>query len=151
MYGYVGSVLGEKGREVYSTSPAATVREAVHEMNERGVGALLVMEGDTIVGIFTERDVLRRVVGPGRHAAVTRVGEVMTPDPTTVPSSMHVEEAMRLMTEHRFRHLPIVDEGRLAGLVSIGDLTRLVSTYQQEHIQRMSEYIIGGEAVILRQ
>jgi CBS domain-containing protein len=151
MYGYVGSVLGEKGRQVYATTPTATVREAVREMNERGVGALLVMEGDVLVGIFTERDVLRRVVGPGLHAAVTRVGEVMTVEPMTVPSSMHVEEAMRLMTQHRFRHLPVVDDGRLGGVVSIGDLTRVVSMSQQEHIQRMSEYILGAEAVVLRQ
>ncbi len=147
MYGYVGSVLGEKGRQVFSISPSATIREAVHEMNEHGVGALLVMEEGRPVGIVTERDVLRRVVGPGLHASVTRVAEVMTTELVTIPSSMRVEEAMRLVTERRIRHLPVVDDGKLSGIVSIGDLMRVVTLHQQEHIQRMSEYIVGAEAI----
>lgn len=147
MYGYVGSVLSEKGREIFSISPSATIREAVHEMNEHGVGALLVMEGDRPLGIVTERDVLRRVVGPGLHASITRVAEVMTTDLVTIPSSMRVDEAMRLVTERRIRHLPVVDDGKLSGIVSIGDLMRVVTLYQQEHIQRMSEYIVGAEAI----
>lgn len=149
MYGYLRAVLGDKGRQVYSTSAGATVQEAVRIMNERGIGALLVLDKDRVAGIFTERDVLRRVVGSGLHPAVTPVAEVMTHEPLCVPCDMRVEDAMELMTNRRFRHLPVMENQQIVGMVSSGDLMRWISLHQEEHIQRMAEYITGAEPIAL--
>lgn len=144
MYGFVNDVIAEKGRQVYTISAAATVRDAVHEMNEKGIGALVVLREGKEPGMFTERDVLQRVVDAGLHPDLTFVGEVMTLAIKTVPPSMLVEEAMRLMTIRRVRHLPVVDDGVFVGLVSIGDLMRRVTMHQGEELARMSEYIAGA-------
>lgn len=143
MYGFVSSVLAEKGRQVYTIARTATVAEAVREMNEKGVGALLVMGERRPSGILTERDVLRRVVDADRDPALTRVGEVMTRDVAAIDSAWHVEDAMRLMTDRRLRHLPIVDGEELVGMISIGDLLRWVTINQEDHIRAMTEYING--------
>lgn len=143
MYGYVSTLLAEKGRQVYTIAPTATVRDAVREMNEKGVGALLVLVEDCPVGIFTERDVLRRVVDEGRNAKATTVADVMTSDVLVVEPSTPVEQVMATMTQRRIRHLPVVEEGKVVGLVSIGDVTRWVSQNQEAHIQRMTDYITG--------
>lgn len=143
MYGFVSSVLAEKGRQVYTIQPAATVADAVRQMNEKGIGALLVVDGERPVGIFTERDVLRRVVDADRDPALTRVAEVMTRNPVTIGPDWHVEEAMQLMTSHRFRHLPVLEDGRLVGMISIGDLLRWVTIHQEDHIRQMTDYITG--------
>lgn len=149
MYGRLSAVLQDKGRQIYTTSAAATVQEAVRVMNEKGVGSLLVVNAGSLDGIITERDVLRRVVDSGRHPALTRVGDVMTAEPLSVPADMRVEEAMTLMTDRRLRHLPVGGPGgELLGVVSIGDLLRWVSLHQQEHIQRMAEYITGAEPLV---
>ncbi len=143
MYGHVSAVLGEKGRQVYTVSPEATVRQAVREMNDKGVGALLVVEEGCPVGIFTERDVLRRVVDEGRNPASTQVADVMTADVLVVEPTTPVEQVMATMTERRIRHLPVVEDGKLVGIVSIGDMTRWVSQNQEAHIQQMTDYITG--------
>lgn len=143
MYGFVSSVLAEKGRQVYTISRAATVSEAVREMNEKGVGSLLVIDGRRPVGIFTERDVLRRIVDADRDPALTRVGEVMTRDLAAIEPSWHVEDAMRLMTEKRLRHLPVMEADEVLGMISIGDLLRWVTINQEDHIRAMTEYING--------
>ncbi len=143
MYGFVSSVLAEKGRQVYTISRTATVSEAVREMNEKGVGSLLVVDGRHPVGIFTERDVLRRIVDADRDPALTRVGEVMTRDLAAIGPEWHVEDAMRLMTEKRLRHLPVIDGGQVLGMISIGDLLRWVTINQEDHIRAMTEYING--------
>ncbi|HEX6030048.1 MAG TPA: CBS domain-containing protein [Tepidiformaceae bacterium] len=143
MHGYVSALLADKGRQVYTVAPTATVREAVREMNEKGVGALLVLVEDCPVGIFTERDVLRRVVDEGRNPKTTTVADVMTADVLVVEPSTPVEQVMATMTQRRIRHLPVVDEGRVVGLVSIGDVTRWMSQNQEAHIQRMTDYITG--------
>jgi CBS domain-containing protein len=143
MYGHVSALLGDKGRQVYTVAPTATVREAVRAMNEKGVGALLVIEEGCPVGIFTERDVLRRVVDEGRNPQSTRVAEVMTQDVLVVEPTTPVEKVMATMTERRIRHLPVVEDGKLVGLVSIGDVTRWVSVNQEAHIQQMTDYITG--------
>jgi CBS domain-containing protein len=143
VYGFVSSVLAEKGRQVYTIQPAATVADAVRQMNEKGIGALLVVDGERPVGIFTERDVLRRVVDADRDPALTRVAEVMTRNPVTIGPDWHVEEAMQLMTSHRFRHLPVLEDGRLVGMISIGDLLRWVTIHQEDHIRQMTDYITG--------
>lgn len=143
MYGHVSAVLAEKGAQVYTVAPTSTVRDAVREMNEKGVGALLVMVEEEPVGIFTERDVLRRVVDEGRSPQSTRVADVMTADLLVVEPGTPIEQVMATMTERRIRHLPVVEDGKLVGLISIGDVTRWVSVNQEAHIQQMTDYITG--------
>ncbi len=143
MYGYVSNVLGEKGRQVYTVSRTATVAEAVREMNDKGIGALLVMDADRIAGIFTERDVLRRVVDADRDPALTKVAAVMTRNPTTILLTTHVREAMNLMTDRRFRHLPVIQDGTVVGMLSIGDIMRWLTMQQEDEIRQMSAYITG--------
>ena len=143
MYGHLSAVLAEKGRQVYTVAPSVTVRQAVRQMNDAGVGALLVAEGTRPVGMFTERDVLRRVVDAGRDPNTTRVADAMTTELVMVEPSTTVEEAMAIMTASRFRHLPVMEADRIAGLVSIGDLLRWVSISQERHIQKLTDYITG--------
>ena len=143
MYGFVSSVVGEKGRQVYTVDRTATVSQAVREMNDKGVGALLVMDGSQIAGIFTERDVLRRVVDADRDPALTKVAAVMTRNPATIQMSAHISEAMNLMTDRRFRHLPVVEGGSVVGMLSIGDILRWLTMQQEDEIRHMSDYITG--------
>jgi CBS domain-containing protein len=143
MYGFVSSVIGEKGRQVYTIGRGATVTEAVREMNQKGIGALVVLDGETPVGIFTERDVLVRIVDADRDPALTRVGEVMTRGLLTITPDWRVEDAMQLMTERRHRHLPVLEDGDLVGMLSIGDVLRWVMIHQEEDIRAMTEYITG--------
>ena len=143
MFGLVSSVLAEKGRHVYTVGKAATVAEAVREMNEKGVGALLVMDGHKPAGIFTERDVLRRIVDADRDPALIRVAEVMTRQLVTIGPESRIDEAMGIMTERRFRHLPVLDAGEVVGMVSSGDPMRWVTLDQEDSIRQMTEYING--------
>lgn len=144
MYGFVSGILAGKGRQVYTVAPGATVRQAVREMNQHGVGALLVIDGERPAGIFTERDVLRRVVDAGLDPNTTPVARVMTTGLLVVEPSATVEEAMAIMTQRRLRHLPVVERGRVVGMVSIGDLTRRVSLEQDVHIRKLVDYITGA-------
>ncbi len=137
------AVLAGKGSSVYSVAPEVTVLDAVRKMNQERVGALLVCVSNELVGIFTERDVLTRVVDSGRDPTSTRVVEVMTSEVETVRSSAGVQDAMALISERRFRHLPVIDDGELLGVVSSGDLTRWVSRNQEGHIQDLVNYITG--------
>jgi len=136
-------IIEMKGAHVHSVSPKASVLDAVRQMNEERIGCLLVKEDDAVVGIFTERDVLTRVVDSGLDPAGTRVSEVMTTDPVSVRSTLTVPEAMAVVTERRCRHLPVIEEGRLIGMVSIGDLTRWAVRGQAIHIQHLVDYITG--------
>ena len=143
----VAHVLAHKGRHVETVGPEATVLEAVVRMNERRIGSVLV--ADTYapgrpyrpIGIFTERDVLVRVISQGRDPATTRVGEVMTENPVTVHASTSVVDAMRLVTDKRCRHLPVLDDAGLCGLISIGDLTKWVVRDQQRTIDDLHDYL----------
>jgi CBS domain-containing protein len=143
MYGFISAVLADKGRHVYTTSRRATVRQAVREMNEKGVGALLVVDDDVPLGIFTERDVLRRIVDAGLDPRTTIIDTVMTHDLIVVEPTTSVEQAMAIMTRKRFRHLPVVEGGQVVAMVSIGDLTRWVSLNQEVEIQHLVDYITG--------
>lgn len=143
MYGLVSAVLHDKGRHVFTVAPTTTVRQAVREMNEHGIGSLLVVDGDKPMGLFTERDVLVRVVDAGLEPAHTAVSRVMTTELNSVPPGLAIDEAMAIMTRRRCRHLIVVEGGTVAGIISIGDLTRHVSLAQEDHIQRMAEYIRG--------
>lgn len=143
MHNRLQALLDDKGRQVFSIGPGVTVRDAVHEMNRHGVGALLVMSGNEVVGIFTERDVMRRVLEENRDLDSTRIADVMTRELVVVSPGTKVEEAMAVVTEKRCRHLPVMDEGTLVGLVSIGDLTRWMSRHQAIHIKDLVNYIVG--------
>ena len=143
MYGFISAVLADKGRQVYAVSPNETVREAVRQMNHAGVGAVIVSDRSEVVGIFTERDVLRRVVDEGRNPETTHVRDVMTGDLIVVDSQTRIEDAMAMMTSHRCRHLPVLDGGQLTGMVSIGDLNRWASLNLEAHLQQLTEYITG--------
>jgi CBS domain-containing protein len=143
VYGYVRDVLAEKGSQVFTVSLDATVREAVAKMNARGVGALVVSEFGEVAGIFTERDVLRRVVDPGLDPNITRVRSVMSSPVRMITLSTRVADAMETMTRERVRHLPVMAGGELAGMISIGDLLRRVTRTQEDSITHMTEYIIG--------
>jgi CBS domain-containing protein len=137
------AVLNQKGDKVHNVTPECSVLEAVQKMNQEHVGALLVCSEGKLVGIFTERDVLIRVVDSGCDPSATRVAEVMTRELVVVKPSTTVEEAMAVVTEKRCRHLPVVEEGELRGVVSIGDLTRWVTRNQQVQIQDLVNYITG--------
>ena len=137
------TLLKNKGRTVHVVDPDATVLDAVRKMNQERIGALLVMSGEDLVGIFTERDVLTRVVDQTRDPAATRVAEVMTSKPVVVTAAATINEAMAIVSEKRCRHLPVVDEGRLVGLVSAGDLTHWVTRNHEFHIQDLVNYITG--------
>ena len=145
MDGFVSALLQDKGKNVYGVSRDVSVREAVREMNEKGVGALLVFEHEEPVGIFTERDVLTRVVDMERDPSKVLVDEVMTAELIVVEPSARVEEAMAIMTETRCRHLPVVDDGKVIGLVSIGDVTRWASKNYESIIRSYEEYITGPQ------
>jgi CBS domain-containing protein len=112
-------------------------------MNEERIGALLVCENGEMVGIFTERDVLIRIVDEGRDPGMTKVVDVMTSKVVAVRPETGVEDAMAIISERRFRHLPVLDDGALVGLVSAGDLTRWVSRHQEGHIQHLENFITG--------
>jgi CBS domain-containing protein len=138
------AVLASKGPAIHYVVPEATVIHAVRTMNQERVGAVLVCESGEMVGIFTERDVLCRVVDEGRDPDATKVVEVMTSEVVAVRPTTLVAEAMAVITEKRIRHLPVVDnEDLLKGLVSSGDLTRWVSRNQEIHIKDLVDYITG--------
>ena len=142
----VAKILSEKGSDVISISGDATVFDAIKKMVEANVGAILVTGGDPdkIEGIFTERDYLRRIAVEGRTSRDTLVREVMTSPVIAVGPETTVEEAMALMTDRRIRHAPVVEEDRLVGMVSIGDLVRLQSQEQSFKIRYLTEYISAG-------
>jgi CBS domain-containing protein len=137
----IAKVLEDKGSSVETVSPQTMAVAAVQRMNERKIGALLVTERDRPVGIFTERDVLVRVVAAGLDPKTTPVGEVMTRNPVAVRPEMSVGEAMLVITERRCRHLPVMDERGLLGLISIGDLTSWVVRNQQRTIDDLYDYM----------
>jgi CBS domain-containing protein len=140
----VKSILADKGGHVWSVGPGATVLDAALLMNEHKIGALVVMEGGRLVGVFTERDVLRRVVGEARNAEATRVADVMTSEVLCASPEMTLDEARGVMKNRRIRHLPVVDtDGRLLGMVSIGDLNARLEHAQEQHIHLLNEYLYG--------
>ena len=130
--------------QVHSVAPTDSVLTALQRMADKGIGALVVLQGQDIVGIFTERDYARKVVLHGRASGDTPVREVMTQAVRFVRPSQTSEQCMALMTENRLRHLPVVEDGRLVGLVSIGDLVKSVISQQQFIIEQMEQYITGA-------
>lgn len=139
----VGSIVEEKGSDVYRVQPEASVTQAVQTMSRRRVGAVLVCSEGRCVGIFTERDVMNRVVLTGMDPGTTLVAEVMTPDVACVAPTTSAAEAMAIMTERRCRHLPVIAGGEIVGMISIGDLVRQESRNQQFEIRMLTDFIQG--------
>lgn len=139
----IRTLLGAKGGEVFSIGPKATVFEAIAAMADKGVGALLVLDEGRLAGIVSERDYTRKVILKGRSSREELVEEIMTRDVVTCSPEHTVEEAMRLMTDRRIRHLPVVDGHRVAGVVSIGDLVKWTISLQEETIAHLTNYISG--------
>lgn len=139
----VRAILDQKGTAVETTNPEATVSDAVRAMNRARIGCLVVLDGDRPVGIFTERDVLTRVVDAGLDPTTTPVARVMTRDLVAIRPETQVPQAMAIMTEKRCRHLPVLDGGQLAGMVSIGDVTRWNVRDQRHTIEDLVSYITG--------
>jgi CBS domain-containing protein len=141
--GSVSSIIATKGSSVHSVAPEATVYEAIETMVGHNVGSVLIRDGQKILGIFTERDYLRRVTLEDRDAKTTRVGDVMTPRIIAVDPSRSIEECMSIMTQQRIRHLPVMDGDQLAGVISIGDVVKYLSKEREVEIRYLTEYITG--------
>lgn len=137
----IAKVLEHKGSDVATITPDTMVMVAVQKMNERKIGALLVVDAERPVGIFTERDVLVRVVAAGLDPKTTPVNEVMTRNPVVVHSTVTVKEALFVISTKRCRHLPVVDDDGLRGLISIGDLTSWLVRDQQRTIEDLHDYM----------
>jgi CBS domain-containing protein len=137
----VKQLLAAKGDRVWTISPDATVLQAIQAMAEREVGALVVMDGDTLAGIISERDYARKVILQGHSSHAIRVADIMTRHVVTARPDDTAETCMAVMTERRIRHLPVVDEGRIAGMISIGDLVRAVIAEQQFVIAQLQNYV----------
>jgi len=141
--GQVSDILRAKGSQVFSIRSDASVYEAVKEMVGHNVGSLLVLDSDGVKGIITERDYLREIVLHGRTSKTTQVKEIMTTEVVVVEPARLLEECMAIMSEKRIRHLPVVNEGSVIGLVSIGDLVKQIADDREVEIRYLTEYITG--------
>jgi CBS domain-containing protein len=140
----VEKVLSIKGNETWNIAPQGTVYEALQLMSEKEVGAILVMEENKVVGIFTERDYARKVILMGKFSKDTAVGDLMTQEVLYVEPHDTIDDCMVLMTNNRVRHLPVLDNGQLAGIVSIGDLVKHIISEQESTISELEKYIAGS-------
>jgi CBS domain-containing protein len=139
----LSQLLDLKGHKIFSVTPDTAVIDAIRVMAEKHVGALLVMEGPRMAGIVSERDYARKVVLMGRSSEGTPVRDIMTAAVRTIDADDTVDDAMRLMTEHRIRHLPVLDGTKVVGIVSIGDLVKSVIEEQRHTIEDLQSYIRG--------
>jgi CBS domain-containing protein len=137
----VRQLLDRKDRAVFSVGPEAPVLEAIRAMADHHVGALLVMKGEVLAGIVSERDYARKVILRGRSSSDTPVKDIMTTPVLTVSPDTSVEQCMQLVTDKRVRHLPVVEAGRVIGMVSIGDLVKALIAEQQHQIEQLESYI----------
>lgn len=142
--GTIDAILSQKKGEVFSIAPEATVFEAIEMMASKNVGALLVVREGKLIGMISERDYTRKVMLRGKRSRETRVEEIMSSDLTVTHPHEPVETCLRLMTEKRIRHLPVMDGDKLRGVVSIGDLVKWIISVQSATIQHLENYISGG-------
>ncbi len=140
----VGDIIKNKGGDVAITNEETSVKDAARLMSERRIGALVVARGEKVIGIFTERDVLNRVVAENRDPATTSVGQVMTAPVACCKPSSKLAECRSMMTEKRIRHLPVVEANRLVGMISAGDILALENREQQQTIEYLHEYLHEG-------
>ena len=139
----IRTLLRQKAGQVFSVSPEATVYEAIETLAEKGVGALVVLSGDTLAGVISERDYARKVILKGKSSKETLVKDIMTRDVVTVSLEDTVEQCMSLMTESRVRHLPVVERGKVVSVISIGDVVKWTISAQDEAIQQLENYVTG--------
>jgi len=139
----MGHFLAENNRQVFSVQPDATVRNALELLAQRNIGALLVMDGEALVGIFSERDYARKVALKGLSSSDAHVREIMTADVITVQARQTIDECMQIMTENHVRHLPIMEHQLVVGLISIGDVVREMIAHQKTIIEQLHSYIAG--------
>lgn len=139
----VKHLLDAKGRHVISIAPDASVRDAIKRMAEKGIGALVVLDGDTLRGIVSERDYARKVVLKGRKSDSTSVADIMTADVVTTSPDATVDSCMQTMTDIKCRHLPVVENDKVVAMISIGDLVQAIIADQKEEIQQLEQYIAG--------
>jgi CBS domain-containing protein len=137
----VRDILTRKGNDVWSISPSASVYDAMKLMADKGIGALLVMEGEKLVGIISERDYARKVILQGRSSRTTSVEEIMTSRVAYAEPGQNIEECMAVMTEKRIRHLPVMEAGQVRGVISIGDLVKSIIDEQKFIIEQLERYI----------
>lgn len=140
---FVRGILSRKSSEIWSVPPEATVYEAIALMADKSIGAVLVMSGEQLSGIVSERDYARKVVLQGRNSKQTAVREIMSSPVFTIPPDLRTDECMRLVTEKRVRHLPVEEDGRVVGIVTIGDLVKSIISEQAETIEQLTSYIEG--------
>jgi len=139
----VHRILNRKSSDIWWVPPEATVYEAIDLMAQKGIGAVLVFAEERLVGIVSERDYARKVVLRGRNSKETSVREIMSTPVFTIPPHLRTDECMRLVTERRVRHLPVTEEGRVVGIVTIGDLVKSIISEQAETIEELTSYIQG--------
>ena len=144
--GTIGAILNQKGSEIYSIAPDALVFEAIEMMAAKNVGALLVIRGEELLGIISERDYTRKIMLRGKRSRETKVAEIMSTNVFTTHRREGVETCLRLMTDQHIRHLPVVDDDKVVGVISIGDLVKHVISCQQAAIAHLENYIHGGFA-----
>ena len=142
--GNIGAIMAQKSGEIFSVSPDHTVFEAIQVLDQKNVGALLVMEGTKLVGMFSERDYTRKVVLKGKRSRDTKVSEIMSTDVKRTHLQEGVESCLRLMTDKRIRHLPVMEGDKVTGIISIGDLVKWVIASQSAAIAHLENYISGG-------
>ncbi len=136
-------LLDRKGRDIISIKPEDSVLDAIRLMAEKGIGSLVVMEDQELLGIMSERDYARKVIIKGRSSESTAVSEIMTANVFTTSSSETVNDCMSVMTEKKIRHLPVVEDNAVIGMISIGDLVKAIISDQQEEIEQLEHYISG--------
>ncbi len=139
----IGSLIQASGRGIFSVAPSDKVIDALRYMAEKNIGAVLVLDGQHLAGIFSERDYARKVVLQGRSSQSTLVGDIMVSKLITVEASQALDVCMQLMTDHRIRHLPVLDQGNLVGVISIGDVVRQMIEEQRLLIEQLEAYIRG--------
>lgn len=139
----VHQILDEKGHAIWSVTPDATVYDAIRQMAERGVGALLVMRDDRLEGVISERDYARKVILEGKRSRETPVRDIMTREVITIGPDLTANQGLALMTDKHIRHLPVVEDDKIVGVVSIGDLVKAVIDDQQHQIEQLERYVTG--------
>ena len=137
----MGHFLTDNNRQIYSVRPNATVLEALELMAQKNIGALLVLDGETLAGVFSERDYARKVVLKGRTSNEALVKDIMTAEVITVESTHNMEQCMQIMTDHHVRHLPIMERQQVKGLISIGDVVKEMMAHQKTIIEQLHSYI----------
>ena len=141
--GKVRNILESKSKQIFSITPDTIVYRALEIMHDKNVSSLVVTENEKLVGIFTERDYARKVILQGRASKETKISEIMTGDLITVSSESSIEVCMRLMTDKHIRHLPVVEAGKLLGIISIGDVVKYIIEEQKFIIENLEQYITG--------